>query len=151
MRISDWSSYVCSSDLLVARRARLYERFPVRERIKRGWIEATKSIDGLEHQCLAFFGIQALDAEISFCHAAKKTAPAEMPTALQLAWLCQARRLASEMVTTLYSEAALRASLPRLSALLTAPEETRHLATILDEWGERKSGVQGKNVSVRVA
>src|SRR3546814_10320319 len=105
--------------------------------IKRGWIEATKSIDVLEHQFLAFFGIQALDAEISFCHAAKKTAPAEMPTALQLAWLCQARRLASEMVTTLYSEAALRASLPRLSALLTAPEETRHVARILDACGVR--------------
>src|SRR3546814_11890538 len=97
-------SQVRPNDGLVARRARLYERFPVREMIKRGWIEATKSIDVLEHQFLAFFGIQALDAEISFCHAAKKTAPAEMPTALQLAWLCQARRLASEMVTTLYSE-----------------------------------------------
>src|SRR3546814_19321101 len=103
--------------------------------IKRGWIEATKSIDVLEHQFLAFFGIQALDAEISFCHAAKKTAPAEMPTALQLAWLCQARRLASAMVTTLYSEAALPAHLPRLSALLTAPAETRHVPQITDECG----------------
>src|SRR3546814_338406 len=43
----------------------------------------------------------------------------------------------SEMVTTLYSESALRASLPRLSALLTAPEETRHVARILDECGVR--------------
>src|SRR3546814_13350101 len=41
------------------------------------------------------------------------------------------------MVTTLYSDAALRASLPRLSALLTAPEETRHVARILDECGVR--------------
>src|SRR3546814_13212290 len=41
------------------------------------------------------------------------------------------------MVTTLYSEAALRASLPRLSALLTAPEETRHVARILDACGVR--------------
>src|SRR3546814_12065760 len=41
------------------------------------------------------------------------------------------------MVTTLYSEAALRASLPRLSALLTAPEATRHVARILDECGVR--------------
>src|SRR3546814_3779080 len=103
--------------------------------IKRGGTEATKSIDVLEHQFLAVFGIQALDAEISFCHAAKKTAPAEMPTALQLSWLCQARRLASEMVTTPYSEAALRPSLPRLSALLTAAEDTRHGARILDEAG----------------
>src|SRR3546814_8568650 len=118
-QLSQWRP----NDGLVARRARLYERCPVREMIKRGWIEATKSIDVLEHQFLAFFGIQALDAEISFCHAAKKTAPAEMPTALQLAWLCQARRLASEMVTTLYSAAALRASPPPLSDLPPPPEK----------------------------
>src|SRR3546814_6944312 len=35
-------SQVRPNDGLVARRARLYERFPVREMIKRGWIEATK-------------------------------------------------------------------------------------------------------------
>src|SRR3546814_8111566 len=93
-------SQVRPNDGLVASRARLYERFPVREMIKRGWIEATKSIDVLEHQFLAFFGIQALAAEITFCHAAKTTAHAEMPTDLQLAWLGQASRLASALVTT---------------------------------------------------
>src|SRR3546814_13273251 len=96
-------SQVRPNDGLVARRARLYERFPVREMIKRGWIEATKSIDVLEHQFLAFFGIQALDAEISFCHAAKKTAPPEMPTALPLALLCLPRRLAPGMGTQPHS------------------------------------------------
>lgn len=130
-------SRVRPTDGLVARRARLYERFPVREMIKRGWIEASKSIDVLEHQFLAFFDIATVDAEIPFCHAAKKADPEDKPTALQLAWLCRARRLAAEMVTAPYSEAQLITSLTCLSALLTAPEETRHVAKVLAECGVR--------------
>ena len=130
-------SKVRSTDGLIARRARLYERFPVREMIKRGWIEASKSIDVLEQQFLAFFGIESLEAEIPFCHAAKKTSPEDLPSALQLAWLCRARRLAAEQVIAAYSENALRQALSRLSALLSAPEETRHVARALAEVGVR--------------
>lgn len=130
-------SKVRSTDGLIARRAKLYERFPVREMIKRGWIEASKSIEVLEQQFLAFFGLHSLDAEIPFCHAAKKTAPQDQPTMLQLAWLNRARRLASEQVIAAYSEDALHQALPRLSALLSAPEETRHVARVLADCGVR--------------
>lgn len=65
-------SRVRETDGLIARRAKLYERFPVREMIKRGWIEASKSIEVLEQQFLAFFSIDRVDADIAFCHAAKK-------------------------------------------------------------------------------
>lgn len=130
-------SKVRSTDGLIARRAKLYERFPVREMIKRGWIEATKSIEVLEHQFLAFFGVDSLDAEIPFCHAAKKTDPQDLPSVSQLAWLYRARRIASELVVADYTEAMLRQTLPRLSALLSAPEETRHVARILAECGVR--------------
>ena len=130
-------SKVRSTDGLIARRAKLYERFPVREMIKRGWIETSKSIEVLEQQFLAFFGLDSLDAEIPFCHAAKTTAPQDLPTMLQLAWLYRARRLASEQVIASYSEATLRQALPRLSALLSAPDESRHVARLLADCGVR--------------
>lgn len=130
-------SKVRPTDGLIARRARLYERFPVREMIRRGWIESSKSIEVLEQQFLTFFGISSLEADVPFCHAAKKTAPYDGPSMLQLAWLCRARRLASEQVIGPYTEAALRQALPRLSALLSAPEETRHVARVLGECGVR--------------
>ncbi len=124
-------------DDLIARRARLHDRFPVREMIKRGWIEASKSIEVLEQQFLQFFDLRTLDEPLSFCHAAKKT-DAEAPASkLQLAWLCRARQVASEIVCGTYSEQALRDALTRLSALLSAPEETRHVARILHECGVR--------------
>lgn len=130
-------SKVAIKDDLIARRAHLYSLFPVREMTKRGWIAATKNIDVLEQQFLDFFGIQRLDETVTFCHAAKKTDVSATPTTLQLAWLHRASQLASELVTGPYSETALRKALPRLSALRTAPEETRHVARILDECGVR--------------
>lgn len=130
-------SKVRSTDGLIARRAKLYERFPVREMIKRGWIEGTKNIEVLEQQFLAFFEVNSLEADISFRHAAKKASPQDMPSMLQTAWLCRARRIASELVIAPYAEAQLRAAVPQLSALLSAPEETRHVPRILAECGVR--------------
>lgn len=130
-------SKVRSIDGLIQRRARLYERFPVREMIKRGWIEATKSIEVLEQQFSTFFGVENVNAEVSFCHAAKKSDAVASPTMLQLAWLFRARRCVTEMTAKRYSETQLRQALTQLSALLSAPEETRHVARILADCGVR--------------
>ena len=128
-------SKVPASDGQVARRARLYDRFPVREMIKRSWLAAHKEIDALEGACRDFFGLASLDHDVQFCHAAKKSAASEAPTMLQLAWLVRARQVASEMKGPAYSAPRLRDTLPRLAALLSAPEEIRHVAPRLAECG----------------
>ncbi|ALN64618.1 addiction module antidote protein, HigA family [Lysobacter antibioticus] len=130
-------SKVRSADDLIARRAELYNRFPVREMIKRGWITASKNIDVLEQQFLEFFGLKQLNDPMIFFHAAKKTDADAAASSLQLAWLHRAWQAASELITGPYSEPKLRQALPRLSALRTAPEETRHVPRILDECGVR--------------
>lgn len=130
-------SKVGISDGLIARRAKLYEHFPVREMIKRGWIEASKNIEVLENQFLRFFEVTRVDAEVAFCHSAKKTDVDDKPSTLQLAWLFRAKRLAMQMVLAPYVEASLRDALPRLAALLSAPEETRHVARVLADCGVR--------------
>lgn len=130
-------SKVRSAGGSIARRADLYGQFPVREMIKRGWIESSKNIEVLEQQFLQFFGLQQINDPVAFCHAAKKTEAEAPPSKLQLAWLCRARQVATEMVNAAYNEAALRRVLPRLSVLRTAPEETRHVARVLAECGVR--------------
>ncbi len=45
----------------IARRARLFEAAPVKEMIKRRWIQATADIDLLEKQILGFYGANSLD------------------------------------------------------------------------------------------
>lgn len=135
---SQWQlSKVRSADNLIARRARLYERFPVREMIRRGWIEASQSIEVLEQQFLRFFDIPNLEETPSIYHAARKADADAPPSILQLAWLSRARQVAGELVSRTYDESALRKSLSRLSALRTAPEETRHVARVLEDCGVR--------------
>ena len=119
----------------VARKAKLYEKFPVRDMIKRGWIEATNNIEVLEQQFIRFFNIPNLDASPSLSHAAKKTNALDAITYKQLAWLYRAKQLASSQVTKKYDATALKNALPKLSALLAAAEETRHVTKILAECG----------------
>lgn len=120
----------------VARRAKLHGLFPVRDMAKRGWIESTDSIDALEKQIKDFFRLSATEEIPVFCHAAKKT-NYEATSMQQLAWLFRAQKIASTMVVPTYSEKKLRESLSSLSALLSAPEEARHVPRILSECGVR--------------
>ena len=127
-------SKVVRQDAVVSRRAHLYERFPVREMIKRGWVEASESIDTLEQNFLRYFALGSLQDEVGFAHAAKATGAL---TANQQAWLFAARNLASRIVVPEYHPSVLRAALPRLQALMTAPEEVRHIPRLLNECGVR--------------
>lgn len=119
----------------VTRKAKLYGKFPVREMIKRGWIEATDNIEILEQQFMKFFNISDLDAKPELSHAAKKTNVFDDLTPHQLAWLYRAKMLATTQITKKYDQNALKAALPKLNALLSAPEEIRHVAKILMECG----------------
>lgn len=130
-------SKVRTSDSLISRRAKLYELFPVREMVKRGWIQTSKNVEVLEQQFQEFFGISQIEEAPRFCYAAKKTQAESPATMLQLAWLRRAQQVSNEMVCAPYSEKALRDALPSLSALLTAPEEARHVAKILASCGVR--------------
>ena len=129
-------SKVARAGNAVARKAKLYERFPVREMIKRGWVGAADSIDVLEQQFLSYFGLRSIDDPLPVpAHAAKKSS--DEVTALQLAWLIAARRLALTVMVPRYQPASLRAALPRLHALMSAPEEARHVVRLLNECGVR--------------
>lgn len=121
----------------VARRAALYEKYPVTEMIKRGWVLASDSIDVLEQNFAAFFGVSSISDTPVFAHAAKRSAPASDVSPMQLAWLFRAKSVATAQVLPRYNEAALRAALPKLKALLSAPEESRHAPRILAECGVR--------------
>jgi HTH-type transcriptional regulator / antitoxin HigA len=122
---------------VVSKRAALYKRFPVREMLKREWVEATDDVEELTRRFLAFFQIPSLDEVPSFRHVAKKTEALEPATYAQLAWLFRARQLALSAVFRKYSREKFIESLPLLSNLRTAPEEVRHAPKILADCGVR--------------
>lgn len=121
----------------VARKARLYGKFPVREMLRRGWVRASDNVEVLEQRLLEFFNIQSMDAVPQLCHSAKKTHAMEDTSRLQLAWLFRVRAMASLQLVPAYSEAKLIAALKKLKTLTLSPEEVRQAPRILAEAGVR--------------
>lgn len=121
----------------VARKARLYTQFPVREMVRRGWVRASESVEVLEQRFCEFFDIPSVDVAPQLCHNAKKTHANADTNPLQLAWLFRVRSIASQQLVPTYSKAKLVATVEKLRALLLAPEEARHAPRLLAEAGVR--------------
>lgn len=120
----------------IAREARLRERFPVREMMKRGWIEPSKNFEVVETRVLEFFGMQAANDPFPLAHAAFRNHREEL-SAIQQAWISRVKQLAEALPAVKYSESALRNALTRLRHLVSEAEEVRHIARILEECGVR--------------
>jgi HTH-type transcriptional regulator / antitoxin HigA len=124
-------------DPSVAVRRNMQSTYPVREMIKRGWLELSDTTI-LETQLVRFFEVEGPDEIPYLAHAAKKSRYEErdVPPA-QLAWLFRARQIARSISVPKYSEKALRDALNDLLTLLRSPEDARRVPRILMECGIR--------------
>jgi HTH-type transcriptional regulator/antitoxin HigA len=129
-------AHATPADESVGRRAKLYSRFPVRELLKRKWIEGSDNLDVLEHRVCRFYSIETIDEEPQFAHAAK-AAQYDERKPLQWAWLFRSYQLAQGVHAASYSKAKLRTALAKLRELLIAPEEIRQVPKILSDAGVR--------------
>lgn len=120
----------------VGRRARMQSAYPVREMIKRGWLQDTDAAL-LEAQMAQFFEVANANDIPHLQHAARKSSYYDETPPAQLAWLFRVRQIARAMAVAKYSEKALREALPRLRSLLVDPEEARHVPRLLAECGIR--------------
>lgn len=121
----------------IKREARIRERFPVREMMKRGWIKPSENIDVLEAQITSFFGIKSIDETPRLLHAAKKSGYPDDITGVQRAWLFRVKQIASALRVHTYSSRALREAIPNLRALLQTPEGIARVPKILADCGVR--------------
>jgi HTH-type transcriptional regulator/antitoxin HigA len=125
----------------ISREANLRAKFPVREMIKRGWVASSDHYEVLESRILKFFDLRSIDDEIHFNHAARRNTQKKR-SIRQWAWIYRVRQIASAIRTGRYSEASLRAILPKLELLMTEPEEIRHVPRLLAECGVRLAIVE---------
>jgi len=121
----------------VSRRARLYGTFPVKEIIKRGWIEFSENIEVLEQRFLDFYKMASMDAKPSFAYAGRQTKYDTPASMLRLGWLRRAEKVAQTVRSAKYSEKALRDALPRLRACMEHKEGIENVSSILAEAGVR--------------
>jgi HTH-type transcriptional regulator/antitoxin HigA len=123
---------------LVSQRSRIYSKLPVNEIIKRGWIERTDNVEGLENRVLGFLEIRSLDETPKIIpHAARKSTSYDAVTSSQLAWLFRAKKLAARVDAEPYTVTRLRRGMERLKSLLRNPDDVRHVPGVLAESGVR--------------
>lgn len=120
----------------ISRVAALRERFPVREMIKRGWIESADSAVEIEQSICSYFELSSVNDNIKFQHAARRNYEIDVST-IQWAWIFRVNELANSMKIGEYSERALRSRVPEIEQLMCEPEEIRHIPRILRECGVR--------------
>lgn len=126
----------------VKTRASWLSVFPVREMIKRGWIENTEPAL-LDLQMMRFFEKNRIE-DIPFvnddipvlAHAAKKT-EYDKTTPTQYVWLHRVRKLAEQMECPLYSESGLRNALPKIRAHMIDKDDFVRIPHILHQCGVR--------------
>ena len=123
-------------DASVRTRSRILSQYPLREMIKRGWIDPDHKSRSLEDQICQFFGVSSLDEVPHLAHAAKKTRYDEIPPT-QLAWLYRVRQIASEIVVAPFSRDNLEAAIRQLADLRADPALIRKVPRILSDAGVR--------------
>jgi HTH-type transcriptional regulator / antitoxin HigA len=131
-----WTTTPSDSTEIISRDAWLRDRFPVREMIKRGWIESSENFDVLEKRVFDYYGMANKDDTPQLMHAARRNYR-ENYSMLQEAWLFRVKQLAEAVRIPKFSEHKLRGAIPALELLMLEPEEIRRVPSVLAECGLR--------------
>lgn len=116
-------------------RAALQALYPIREMIKRGWIEdAEPSL--LQLQIARFIEADDLNEAPRYAMAAKKADYSNDPPA-QVAWLFRVRQLSRQLQAPAYSAEKLRELIPQLRPMMIDPESVKDVPRLLLECGVR--------------
>jgi len=121
----------------IGREARLRERFPVREMVRRRWIGGSGDVQVLEAQVKRFFAIDSLDAAPAPPAAGMGVQGPAVLNRAEEAWLFRVREVALALEAGAYSDQALRDALPRLRELMADAECVREVPTMLARCGVR--------------
>lgn len=127
----------------IAVRARLYEKAPVKDMIKRGWIAPSKDASVLAQRILAFFERKTLDEDFAFVHAARKSSEYGETTPSQWAWLHRAKQMARTLhVRSSWKPNRKDQLLGELRALTQSSDAAQDVSKVLAAFGVRLVIVQ---------
>ena len=121
---------------IVKQRAKLYERFPVKAIIKRGWVEYSENPEVLEQYFLEFFEIKKIGDDPQFSFAGKKQSYLSN-SMIQKAWVKRANQLAKIVHAQKYDESKLSNLFSELKDLRQFVDSIREIPTLLAKYGIR--------------
>jgi HTH-type transcriptional regulator / antitoxin HigA len=119
----------------VVRKAALYDRFPIRELVRKGWIDWSDNYSELEARVLSFFRIGSPTEEPSLPHAAKKANVWDAATIEQKAWLFRVLALASLKKAQTFSNKKLQAAIESMKDLRREPDDAAKVSQLLEKCG----------------
>ncbi len=125
-----------NASTVVARRAQLYGKFPVKEMLRRKWVEASADLNVLEKNFCNYFSIRTLTELPKFRHVAKKTEYTE-DSIRQLAWLIRAEQVAKTVRVGQFSNAKLQKAIQELKDCLADVQAVKKVPAILAKAGIR--------------
>ena len=138
-----WKVQESSDEKAIQRRARLHDKVPLKELLRRKWIESSESVDVLEQRVCEFLEIDSITDEPAMGFAARKTGSHVEPTQPSLiAWMKRSKFLAKGVHAERYTEKKLRDVLPRLRNYMQNAEDIRHVPRLLAEAGVRLVAVE---------
>ena len=126
------------SDDSIVRRSTLFQLAPVKEMMKRNWIEPSADWGEIEKRLLAFLEMRSLhDKPKVFTHAAKKENPSEAATPAQTAWLIRAKKLARAVHAARFSVSSFTEAIRAVRRLMENPEDIGQVPKVLADSGVR--------------
>ncbi len=121
----------------VSKRASLYAQAPVRELIKRRWIERSHDVEVLGRRVTTFYQVKNFSERPNLWPVAARMALVE-PTWSHWAWFVRAKQLGHMAPASgKFTQARLAEAIGRLTQLLHAPQEARHATRVLADAGIR--------------
>jgi HTH-type transcriptional regulator/antitoxin HigA len=121
----------------VTRRSKLYSLAPVKDMVKRNWIEPSDSVDDLDRRLKSFFGVPTLDQEPELSFAARKSSTYGISTPEQRAWAFRVKELGRAVVAAAFIQKFFEERLAALRNLIAHEADVRRVPQALSEMGVR--------------
>jgi HTH-type transcriptional regulator/antitoxin HigA len=126
------------ADKVIAQRADLYSKAPVRELKKRNWIPAdVDDVSELNSAVLQFLQLPSWDAQPKLKLAARKSTTYASHSFSQLAWGCRALQLGACVAAAKYRDENIEGVFAELRKLIANPEDIRRIPALLASLGIR--------------
>lgn len=123
-------------EVAVRQRAKLYAKFPVKQIVKRGWIEYSENSVVLEQRFLEFFGISEID-ETPRCSYAGKKQNYSSSSLMQIAWVKRVEQLATIVHAKKYDKSKLQELFAELRNRRQFVDSIREIPALLANYGIR--------------
>jgi HTH-type transcriptional regulator/antitoxin HigA len=127
-----------TSSEVIARRAKVFDRLPIAEMIKRGWIRPSKDIDELDRQACGFLGVRNIQEDTKSFASCRRSSQTADAVAAQRAWVRRLEIVTSKQrIRAKFTADALRSGLSEIRKLAENEDDIAKVPTALNGLGVR--------------